>query len=274
MNAYLISHLGLGDALYMIGAVRYLLQYYKNIYFICKDIYENNIKLFFKNYNNIIIITINSNNEFNSIKKLVHKINNENDILICGFHKKYIKSRISNKKLLSRIKDKNRYVIDYDTLNSSNYKFIENFYNDINLDLNIFFEYFKLPNSIESITNYYKLLNYDNIIFIHTKASNKKLNINNLYSKNIMKDNTIMVCSDHNIYESTQDLNEHQLQKFNLCNDLINIPIIYYIEIIKKCNEIYIIDSCFTGIVLPLLKTNKLNAKIIRIIERNNLINL
>ena len=34
MNAYLLSHNGIGDNLYMIGAVRYLLQYYEKMYFI------------------------------------------------------------------------------------------------------------------------------------------------------------------------------------------------------------------------------------------------
>jgi hypothetical protein len=36
-----------------------------------------------------------------------------------------------------------------------------------------------------------------------------------------------------------------------------------------NANEIYIIDSCFTGIILPLVKTNKLKAKVVRIIERH-----
>ena len=60
MNAYLLSHNGLGDNLYMIGAVRFLLKYYENIYFLCKDIHYDNVKLFYKNNNNVVIISINS----------------------------------------------------------------------------------------------------------------------------------------------------------------------------------------------------------------------
>ena len=271
MNAYLLSHNGLGDNLYMIGAVRFLLQYYENIYFLCKDIYYDNVKLFYKNNNNVVIISINSKKEFSSCKEIINKsVYLKNDVLISGgCHKNYLKSKITNKKLLQRIPEKKRYTIDYDTLLTSNYSFIENFYLDINLDLNIFFEYFELPLTIESQSYYNSLSKYDKIIFIHSKASNIRLNFHMLYIKNVMEPNTIMVCADHNVYELTKKLNKNQTEKFNVCNNMVNIPLIYYLDIIKKCNEIYIIDSCFTGIVLPLLKTQKLKATKIRIIERN-----
>jgi hypothetical protein len=271
MNAYLLSHNGLGDNLFMIGAVRFLLQYYKNIYFICKDIYYDNVKLFHKNNNNVIIVSIDSKNEVSSCQKIINQsVYEKNDVLISGlYHKKYLKSKITNPKLLQRVPEKNNYTIDYDTLTTKNYRFIENFYHDINLDLNIFFEYFEIPLTIESESFYNSLSNYDKIIFIHSKASSGKLSFPNLYKKNVMETNTIMVCADHNVYTSTRELNKNQEKKFNICNNIVNIPLIYYINIIKNCNEIYIIDSCFTGIVLPLLKTHKLKAKTIRIIVRN-----
>lgn len=275
MNAYLLSHNGLGDNLFMIGAVRFLLQYYENIYFICKDKYYNNVKLFYKNIDNVLIITIKSpkskEDELSSCLEIINEsVYLKNDVLICGsFYKNYLKSKITNTKLLQRFPEKKRYIIDYDTLSSSNYSFIEKFYLDINLDLNIFFEYFELPLTTESQTYYDSLSNYDKIIFIHSKASNKKLNFDKLCKENVMKTNTIMICADYNIYETTKKLNKTQAEKFDVCKNMVNIPLIYYLDIIKKCNEIYIIDSCFTGIVLPLLKTQKLKATKIRIIERN-----
>jgi len=271
MNAYLLSHTGLGDNLYMIGAIRFLLQYYENIYFLCKDIHYDNVRLFYKNNNNVVLIPINSKEEFSSCKKIINKsVYLKNDVLISGVcHKKYLKSKITNKNLLQRIPEKKRYTIDYDTLQSFNYSFIENFYLDINLDLNIFFEYFELPLTTESQSYYNSLSKYDKIIFIHSKASSERLRFDMLYKNNVMETNTIMVCADHNVYKSTSTLNKNQAEKFDLCNKMVNIPLIYYLDIIKKCNEIYIIDSCFTGIVLPLLKTQKLKATKIRIIQRN-----
>lgn len=270
MNAYLLSHTGLGDNLYMTGAVRYLLQYYEKIYFICKDIHYDNVKLFYKNNDNVIIVPIDSKNEFADCKKIINdSVYEKNDVLISGCHKGYLKSKITNTKLLHRKKEEKRYSIDYDTLTSNNYSFIEDFYNDNNLDLNIFFDYYDLPITIESQKYYQMFTKYNKIIFIHSRASNMKLNFPNLLKKNVMDPSTIMVCADENVYASTKQSNEAQLEKFNLCSSMVNIPLLYYLDLIKNCHEIYIIDSCFTGIILPLVITNKLKAETVRIIQRD-----
>ena len=44
--------------------------------------------------------------------------------------------------------------------------------------------------------------------------------------------------------------------------------LIYYVDVIKNSDEIYIIDSCFTGIILPFVKTNKLKTNKVQIILR------
>ena len=55
---------------------------------------------------------------------------------------------------------------------------------------------------------------------------------------------------------------------------LLYIPIKHnYIDIIKNSDEIYIIDSCFTGILLPFIKTNKLKTKNVHIFLRSDNIN-
>ena len=274
MNAYLLCHLGLGDNLYMIGAVRFLLQYYKKIYFLCKDVYLHNVKLFYKNNDNVIIIPVNSKNDESSIKKIINQtVYQNNDVLIASFCHD-IKSKITHPKLIHRIPEEKKYNLDHDTLTTENYWLIETFYHNIKLDLNIFFEYFELPTTIKSQNYYNSLSKYKKIIFIHSKSSdNKKLNFSSTYWKNIYKTDTILICADHNIYEKTININKIiQEEKYKICKELINIPVIYYLDIIKKCDEIYIIDSCFTGIVLPLLKTNKLKAKTVRIILRNTVI--
>ena len=271
MNAYLLCHLGLGDNLYMVGAVRFLLQYYKKIYFLCKDIYLNNVKLFYKNNDNVFIIPVNSKNEESSIKKIINQtVYQNNDVLIASFCHD-IKSKITHPKLIHRIPEEKKYNLDHDTLTTENYSFIEIFYHNIKLDLNIFFEYFELPSSIKSQNHYNSLLEYKKIIFIHSKSSNgRRLDFMSVYKKNILRTDTIIICADHNIYEKTKNINKiAQEKKYKICNLLVNIPLIYYVDIIKNCHEIFITDSCFTGIVLPLLKTNKLKAKTVRIIERN-----
>ena len=48
-SAFFLSHNGIGDNITNIGAINFLLQYYNSIYFLCKDIYEENVKLLFNN---------------------------------------------------------------------------------------------------------------------------------------------------------------------------------------------------------------------------------
>jgi len=276
MNVYLISHLGLGDNLYMIGATLYLLQYYNTIYFVCKKKYYENVKLFFKGNENIIIVPADriAEHEDNVQKILTGDVYKNNDVILCGSLKNNFRTKITNKKLLNRIKQKNRYTIDHDTLTSSNYYFIESFYKDINLELNIFYDHFYLP-SFKQSQNYYNMLSdYKNIIFIHSKSSSNVLNFDQVFQINCGKCDTIMICANYNVYESTKKLSKLQYKKYEICKKLVNIPLVYYKTIIQKCQEIYITDSCFTGIVLPYLKTNKLKAKIVRIIRRQNGIEL
>ena len=102
MNCYLVSHNGLGDNLYMIGAIRFLLNFYEKIYFLCKNKYYSNVILFFSDNPNIICIPFNENNEVKDIKKILFPKYINNDILICGnCHTSYLKSKITNKNFLN-----------------------------------------------------------------------------------------------------------------------------------------------------------------------------
>ena len=57
--------------------------------------------------------------------------------------------------------------------------------------------------------------------------------------------------------------------KYNICNNFVYCKIVDYIDTIKHSNEIYIIDSCFTGIILCLQQKSLLIAEKIRIIRRD-----
>ena len=78
-------------------------------------------------------------------------------------------------------------------------------------------------------------------------------------------DNTLLICNDKNLYDKNNEkfINKHDLCKPFILNDIVN-----YVDLIENCNEIYIIDSCFTGIMLPFIKQKKLKANPVRIIRR------
>ena len=272
MNAYFVSHNGLGDNLIMIGALRFLLNFYEKIYFLCKNCYYDNVSLFFIDTPCIICIPFNENNEHNEIKNIIMKeyYNVNIDVFICGsIHKIFLKSKITNEKFLNHKILNNQYTIDFDTINSSNYKFIEDFYNDAKLNLTYFYEYFYLPSTKESLELYNSVSNYY-IIFIQLLSSNGyKLNITKLLEKYSNDNKVLLISNDKNLYDV-----DNNLEKYNLCQPFVYNKIINYNDTIINSNEIYIIDSCFTGIVLPYLKINKLKAKKVRIILRDQVNNI
>lgn len=253
MEAYFLSHNGLGDNITSIGAVRFLLKYYNKIYFLCKDNYLKNVELLFSNLN-VNIISVDKNNENYDCEKIINSnyTNKNVDIFICGSHKNYLKSKITNKLFLEYKSDNKNYKIQYN--------FIENFYKDINLDLSIYYEYFYIPLTQKSIELYNIIKNY-NIIFTHTTSSNKSINIDHLFDKYINDNNSIVICANKNIYNINHN-------KYLIAEKFVNLFVAYYINIIINSNEIYVIDSCFSCIILPLKETNKLNAKIVKIINR------
>lgn len=240
MNAYILSHNGLGDNISMIGAVNFLLKYYVKIYFICKTKYESNVRLFFND--NVILIPINENNEFNECNKTILNINKmHNDIFICGCHTSYLSSKITNTHILNYVK--NNTTIKYGH--------IFDFYNCIGLDTHIYINYFNIPSTTITTDYYYKIKKY-NIIFVHTQGSNRGIDISNVLNQ-FINNNYIIICPNKNMYAIE---NKH----YKLANNYINLPVAYYIDIIKNSNEIHVIDSCFSCIVYPLQLAGVLNS--------------
>ena len=88
MNAYLVSHNGLGDNLYMVGALRFLLQFYEKIYFLCKEHNYANVCLFFTDTPNIICILFQTDYEEANIFNIITPHYEDHDVFICGYSNK------------------------------------------------------------------------------------------------------------------------------------------------------------------------------------------
>ena len=241
-TAYFVSHNGLGDNITNISAVNYLLQYYETIHFLCKDIHTKNVEYLFSK-KPVIVVPFNSNNEFNEIKRILSNVSDESDIFASGCHKKYIQKRITHPDLLSYKQDDKNYAVDFSHIRA--------FYYDNGLDLSVYYDYFDIE-STETSINYYNQIKKYKIIFIHSKASNHEVSYEHIY--NNYKDNKdyIIICANKNMYEK-----EHEL--YEIAEKYVNIMIALYIDIIKNAELLYMIDSCFSCIVYPLIKTNRID---------------
>jgi hypothetical protein len=255
-DCYFLGHNGLGDNIGNIGAVNYLLKYYKKIYFICKDIYLDNLKIIYNNPS-VILVSFNHNNEFSELFRIltpVYKLKNM-DILISGCcHKPNFISRITIPEILKRVKE-TKYQI------SNRYSFIKDFYDDINLDLSIFYNYFNINSSDYSKNLYYNIKEYT-IVFLHTQSSNISINLSNYIKNYINLDNHIIICPNKNVYSV-----EHK--NYKIAELYKNLLVPYYIDIIYNSKYIYIIDSCFSTITIPLFYTKKINPLDYKIFHRD-----
>jgi len=240
-TAYFVSHNGLGDNITSIGAVNFLLQYYETVHFLCKDIHAKNIEYLFTNIP-VVIVPFNSyNDEFNEIKDILNKVSG--DIFASGLHKQYIQNRITHPDVLTYKQTDKNYSVIFDH--------IRRFYYDIGLDLSIYCEYFDIKSTPTSYQYYEEIKDYK-IIFIHSKASNHEVNYNYVYEQYKNNKDYIMICANTNMYDK-----DHTL--YEIADKYVNIYLALYIDIIKNAELFYMIDSCFSCIIYPLMMTNRIS---------------
>jgi hypothetical protein len=241
-TAYFVSHNGLGDNITNIGAVNFLLNYYETIHFLCKDIHSKNVEYLFSN-KPVIIESFDSKNEYNEIQRILSNVSDESDIFASGCHKQYIQKRITHPDLLLYKQNDKNYSVDF--------SHIHEFYYDIGLDLSVYYDYFDIESTELSNKYYNEIKNYK-MIFIHSKASNREVNYNHIYEKYKNNKEYIMICANKNMYEIGHDF-------YETAEKYVNIMIALYIDIIKNAELLYMIDSCFSCIVYPLIMSNRIN---------------
>jgi len=258
IDAYFLSHNGLGDNIISISAVNYLSKFYKNVYFLCKDIYIHHINYIFKN-TNIIPIAFDSKNEFRCCYQIIIDKYQISDIFICGCHKSYLKSKITNEILLNYTQDDNNIIFP------KQYTFFRDFYHDINLDLQIFKNYFYINTCNETKKLYDDISNYK-IIFLHTESSYVTINLDDKVKEFIDKDDYLIINVNKNMYSL------NNLEKYNIANKYIKLKtIIHYYFIIQNATDIFVVNSSISCIIIGLHYNNLLKTKNVNIYTRDTL---
>jgi hypothetical protein len=229
-----IPHNGLGDHINTISMCNYLSTKYDIVYHICRpELYEN-INLFYENNNNkITVYKLKTDYDQNFFKDdLFNEVEN---IYILGFHQNnpFIKN-LKNKKIYGL---KNKF--DPNTIPYS-------FYKQVDIDVNNFYKWMILPDILES-NLLLDLLNNIDYYFISNSSSNGDMfSINDIIKKqNIDINNVLIINPVKNIYKS-----DHKY--YNLANNFVMIPIVFYIKIIENASKIIVSSSCFMCLILNL----------------------
>lgn len=264
-NVYFVPPAGIGDLISMRSAVYFLSLLYNTVYVFHKSFISKNAIELYSHLNNVQMIPINMENinkDINAKKYVngttfycINKINKIDDIIISiPTYFKYIKNRITHPQLLN-------YKPFYHKNNECIYKNVQEFYKNIHLDNNIYYDFFNIPNTPTSIELYNKIKHYK-IIFIHTISQNKTIIIPNKYLKDANDENTIIINPDKNYY------NPSDIIKYELAQSILNNSVMSLITIIKNAHKIYVINSCFSCMIYPLSVKNELAAKHIIVFNR------
>jgi hypothetical protein len=231
-TAFVLTHIGLGDNIISIGAVRYLSTCYDKVVVVCKEKNKKNMELFYNDdktielYPVIDAINISPNHRFdiNTFKNIT--------------------------------KNMDLYLAGCCCLNVQPNPYTDipfNFYRDMNINEKYFWQYFHVNISSESKSLFNKLKDVSNYIFIHNSASTGNafsiVEIENKLKFN--KQEILVINPNNNIYNKVDPF-------FELANEFLNHPLSFYISTIINANKIILTDSSFFCLAINLpIKTQE-----------------
>jgi hypothetical protein len=231
-TAFILTHLGLGDNITAIGAVRYLSTCYDKVIVVCKEKNKRNMGLFYNDDKTIELYpVINDNNispqrgfNYNTFKQITQNM----DLYLAGVHCL--------------------------TKQSEPYTDLPfNFYRDMGINEKYFWSYFHINTPAEAISLFNKLKEVSNYIFVHNSASTGNVfsivEIENKLKFN--KQEILVINPNNNIYNKADPF-------FELANEFLNHPLSFYISTIINANKIILTDSSFFCLAINLpIKTKE-----------------
>ncbi len=209
-----VAHMGLGDVINLIGAIRYFSIIYDELYILVKEQYKKNIYAFIGNdptihYLDASLVHPNGFNSqllYSDIEKLAEL--NNCTLLACG-----------------------QYLPNSHPFNEVPY----NFYRDLKLPDEYYYKFAYLPSYTEQtdlLTSIYSMTK--RIIFTHLNASNFAIKYNKPY------DPDVFYCDPCVSHYKPGD------RFYELSQKMLNHPIVLYTKIMEAAEELYLIDSVFS----------------------------
>jgi len=225
-EAFLLTHLGLGDNILCIGMTNYLCQSYKKVYVVCKENNYQNLQMLIINPKVELLKVVNDsfispNYGFN--RYLFDRATEKWDVYLCGSHK------------FNGIKHGD---------------FPLGFYDDINIDRKVFWTHFDCRKPPESIELYNKIKDKKYII-VHNLSSTGKVFDSKRIIKKYGNDKLLVINFNINEYDKGHEF-------YDIAQEIINKPISFYQDLIINAEYIFMTDSSIwcMSIQLP-IKTDK-----------------
>lgn len=239
-KAFVLSHLGLGDNINCIGAVRYLSTCYDEVYVVCKNKNKNNIEMFYSDDLDIKIMSVENDNNispklgFNYHEFL--KITEGMDLYLSGAH---------------------LYTKQHSGFNNLPY----NFYQDFGISYDVFWKYFHINIPEKSKELYDSVVNNgvinnsvkDNkIIFVHNTCSTGTVFDMDKIAKilNIDINEYLIINPNKNMYETND-------YRYSIVDNFVYQPLSYYLDTIINSSYVILSDSSLFCLSLQLpIKTD------------------
>jgi hypothetical protein len=213
-TAVFLGHLGFGDLINHIGAIRYYSFMYDSVTVIVKEQYLENAKKLFFDDPSIDFITQPLNKNEQLINESTGEINNS--------FLKYLKVNFT-KLIFSGIYLRPRSTNAWDDTSDC-------FYKDMNLSLDIRHVFHYVPYEIVEDTELFS----QDYIFVHQVSSTNEINI---IKWDINK--TLTIDPNQNLYST-----EHKW--YDIAQRYVNKPFVYYFSAIKNASEVHVVDSSFS----------------------------
>jgi hypothetical protein len=229
-NLIVAHHLGLGDVFCISPAIRYLCKKYENVYVFSKSEYfENTLKLY-HDVDNLSIIEI--EDSIYAINYFIDNFKEEKEVYKCGIYK------------------------NNDDLGK--YKLPDIFYEQINIPVKVSSTHFNIDDEVIDDTVYNRVKEFE-YIFVNAKSSGTN-HIHEL--KKIIPNDRLILNPNYNHYKESDEY-------YEIAQQVINLPLFSYVNIIKNAKEFYGIGHLFS--ILGKFLCNEESKKVIYNYNKINL---
>jgi hypothetical protein len=233
-KAFVYTHLGLGDMIVTIGAVRYLATKYNTVTVVCKSVYKDAVQQLYADNPSINFHIVTGDSDMSPWDKQANDYRTKGyDVYSCG--------------QFSLKPSKNRH------------EFPNGFYDDMDIPRSARTEYFKVPHT-DSAKKLYDDFKGRPYIVVHQNASNMSMPIIERLIE--LGEKRLIIDVNKNRVDKEADS-----EGYALAERCINIPFIEYVKLFEGADELHMVDSSVFAFAMHL---NFTNVKRAVVYPRNN----